>query len=386
MRLGRLGFLARRVALSGLAGALGSGAVSCSDSTPITLDGAGGSGGAAAVATTGSASKASSAATGSTSAAGGGGPCPDDVTCVASFPFHDERDTAAEGVSHIDSYDCAPDVGEHGKEIVYRLTLPSDGYLSAAVYDGDGVDIDLQILTSFDPTHPAGTSCVTRGDLAAAADVAAGTVWVIADSWSDSGGTAYPGAYSVDIGFIPVASGPCDMETGEMARVGDGGNHLAMPATGPVAKEAHLVTQAEPPPFPATATDELAAHYALSQQATNLVMHRGELWAPLEGGSFYGAGIGDPADVPVLDEGWYVNMYWTPASRPARGTKMILRVPGEPRAVVVAAGYETGPGDLSSVAGTPEETHYYLGTDHGSTLQVGIASDQSLPLGPRHCQ
>ena len=57
-----------------------------------------------------------------------------------------------------------------------------------------------------------------------------------------------------------------------------------------------------------------------------------------------------------------------------------------PRAVVVSAGYETGPGDLSFVGGTPEETHFYMGTVHGDPMQIGIASDPSLPLGPRLCE
>jgi hypothetical protein len=151
-------------------------------------------------------------------------------------------------------------------------------------------------------------------------------------------------------------------------------------------KEAHLVTQEEPEPYPSTSSEELAEHYALSQERTGLVMHRAELWAPLEGGSFYGAGIGSPVRFPAVDEGWYVNMYWTPASRPPRGTRMILRKPEDPtRAVVVAAGYETGPGNLSKVGGTTEETHFYLGTAHDSVLQLGFATDQSLPFGPRRC-
>ncbi|MBS1150312.1 MAG: hypothetical protein H6Q89_2010, partial [Myxococcaceae bacterium] len=44
-----------------------------------------------------------------------------------------------------------------------------------------------------------------------------------------------------------------------------------------------------------------------------------------------------------------------------------------------------GPGDLTWVGGTPEETHFYLGTGHGSLMTIGIADDQSLPLGPRAC-
>jgi hypothetical protein len=65
---------------------------------------------------------------------------------------------------------------------------------------------------------------------------------------------------------------------------------------------------------------------------------------------------------------------------------MILREPGGKRAVVVAAGYETGPGNLTNVGGTPEETHFYMGTTHQSTMTLGIATDQGLPFGPRECQ
>jgi hypothetical protein len=79
-------------------------------------------------------------------------------------------------------------------------------------------------------------------------------------------------------------------------------------------------------------------------------------------------------------------MYWTAAARPPKGTRMILRLPSDPsRAVVVAAGYETGPGDLSMIGGTTEEAHFYLGTQHQDELTLGFASDASLPLGPRRC-
>ncbi len=361
-------------------------AAACGD-TAITPDGGFNQGGAGPV--TGGAG----AGVGGAAGGGGGGgpqggspPCPDGLNCVTKFPFTDSRDTSTEGTDTIDSYDCAPDTSEAGREIVYRVTVPSDGFLSAAAYVEGGVDIDVHILSDFDPASPAGTSCVSRGDRHAKADVTAGNVWVIADSWTNAGGTSLEGAFKIDIGFVPVASGACDMETGEMARVGDGGDHLAMPATGPVVMEAHLVTQSEPSPFPATETEELFEHYAISQAQTGLVMFREQVWAPMEGGSFFGAGIGDPARFPVVDEGWYVNMYWTPAARPPRGTRMILRLPDDKsRAVVVAAGYETGPGNLSNVAGTPEETHFYLGTEHQAEMTIGIASDQSLPLGPRRC-
>ncbi len=306
--------------------------------------------------------------------------CPPDVTCVDSFPFSDERDTSMEGKSSLTAYTCAPDTDESGPEIVYRVTVPEAGFLSAAVYAEADADIDVHILSALDPA-----SCLSRGDRHASADVPAGDHWIVADTYAVDG-VPLSGAFRIDIGFIVPSLGPCDMEVGEMPRVGDGGDHLAMPATGPIVGEAHLVTQDEPKPYPTTATEDLQEHYALSQSVTGLVMYRDQVWAPLEGGGFYGAGIGDPSLFPALDEGWYVNMYWTAAARPERGTRMILRDPNGTRAVVVAAGYETGPGNLAHIGGTPEESHFYLGTHHLDTLQLGLASDPSLPLGPRTCQ
>jgi hypothetical protein len=305
--------------------------------------------------------------------------CPAGVTCVDSFPFGDDRDMTLEPAGQLNGYGCAPATDEGGPEVVYRVIVPEDGFLSAAVIEAAGVDVDVHILSALDPA-----ACVSRGNYHAKADVTAGTWYVVVDTYV-SGGVPQAGAFHVDIGFIAPSVGPCGMAVGTMARVGDGGNALAMPATGPVVMEAHLVTQEEPPPYPTTATEHLDAHYALSQSKSGLVMHRTQDWAPLEGGSFYGAGIGSPTDFPVLHEAWYVNMYWTSTARPAKGTRMLLRLPGSGRAVVVAAGYETGPGDLTHVAGTPEESHFYLGTSHLDTMTVGIATDQSLPYGPRTC-
>jgi hypothetical protein len=342
-----------------------------------------GNGGATTTTTTTTGSGGATTTTGTGGAGTGGGgssPCPAGVTCVTTFPFHDDRDTSVEGMHMIDTYACKPGADESGPEIVYRVTVPEPGFLSVAVYSDPGVDIDVHILSSLD-----GNACLDRGDVHARADVPAGDVWIVADTYV-SGGIPQSGAFGLDIGFIVPSKGPCGMEVGEMPRVGDNGNHLAMPATGPIVMEAHLVTQAEPPPYPMTATDELEAHYQLSQAATGLVMYRTQVWAPLEGGSFYGAGIGDPSQFPVVDEGWYVNMYWTAAARPAKGTRMILKDPSGGRAVVVAAGYETGPGNLAHIGGTPEESHFYMGTRHLDPMTLGIATDQTLPLGPRICE
>jgi len=311
--------------------------------------------------------------------ADGPAPCPEGVTCVDTFPFGEDRDTSLEPPSRLEGYSCS-DADEGGPEVIYRVTVPEAGFLSAAVDEQPGVDVDVHILGALDPA-----TCLDRGNFHARADVQAGDYYVVVDTFVSSG-TPQAGAFHVDLGFVVPSQGPCAMEAGVMPRVGDGGNSLPMPATGPMVMEAHLVTQEEPPPYPTTATEHLAEHYDLSQGRTGFVLHRTQKWAPLEGGSFYGCGIGSPTDFPVLHEAWYVNMYWTSAARPAKGTRMILRdAAGGGRAVVVAAGYETGPGDLTHVGGTPEESHFYLGTTHLGPMQIGIAVDQSLPLGPRVC-
>lgn len=305
--------------------------------------------------------------------------CPPGLRCVTTFPFTDMGDTSDTSLpSQLNGYSCGTQ-NEGGREIVWRVEVPFDGFLSAAVNESNGVDVDVHILSALDAQQ-----CLSRGNFHAKADVTAGTYFIVVDTFV-SAGVPQAGTFTVDIGFTRPSSGLCELRTGVMPRVNDMGNSLPMPATGQMAVEAHLVSQDEPPPYPSTATEELAAHYALSQARTGFVMHRNQVWAPLEGGSFYGAGIGSPTLFPLEHEGWYVNMYWQSSARPARGTRMILRMPNTNRAVVVAAGYETGPGNLSFIGGTPEETHFYFGTTHGSVMQLGIAVDQTLPFGPRTC-
>lgn len=306
--------------------------------------------------------------------------CPTGMFCVAKFPYQHHGDTRQSSLKKWDRYSCQTSANEGGPEVVYRVDVKKAGFLSAAVFVNAGVDVDVHILSQLDAA-----TCLSRGDKHAKADVQPGVYYVVVDTFV-SGGKELSGAYRVDIGWYEPSQGPCEMQSGIMKRVNDGDRFLQMPATGPVVMEAHLVTQDEPPPYPKTSTDKLSTHYDISQHKTGFVMHRTQVWAPLEGGSFYGAGIGSPTLFPLLDESWYVNMYWRSESRPARGTRMILRIPGTSRAVVVAAGYETGPGDLNNIGGTTEETHFYLGTGHKSTLTLGIAKDQSLPFGPRICR
>ena len=187
-------------------------------------------------------------------------------------------------------------------------------------------------------------------------------------------------------GLTVPSTGDCALETGWMDRIGDGGDPLQMPATGPIVVEAHLVTVDDgygtegSGPWPSSSTENLDEHYATSEAATGFVMHRHQSWAPQESSEYGQAAHYDK--LPTVDEGWYVNMYWQ--DRPDAGTRMILIGP-DGRAVVVAAGFETGPGNLDHIGGAAEEVHRYLRTGHLSEMTLGFAADGSLPLGPIVC-
>ncbi len=76
-------------------------------------------------------------------------------------------------------------------------------------------------------------------------------------------------------------------------------------------------------------------------------------------------------------------MRW--ATAPTRGERYIVFEPVSGKAVVGAAGYENGPGDLTRVGGASEEIHLYMGTEHLSPMTFGGALDQTHPWGPIEC-
>ena len=302
---------------------------------------------------------------------------------MESLPWSGTADTSTSDSSELDAYSCAPTTDESGPEIIYRIASPGTGFLSATVTHEDGIDIDLHLLSELDAD-----ACLSRGHWDVGTDLESSDyIYLVADSWVDSSGQALSGAFTLTIGHIIPSTGDCDVESGWLDRVGDGGSPLAMPATGPVVQEAHLVTvedgygETASDPWPESITEGVTDHYLLSEATTGLVMHRDQSWAPQEGCEYGQSAYS--AKLPVDDEGWYVNMYWS--SRPDPGTRMIVQAP-DGRAVVAAAGYETGPGNLDHVGGVPEEVHFYLGTGHLDTLTLGFAVDQSLPLGPIECR
>lgn len=317
---------------------------------------------------------------------------------MAPFPYHHDWSTLSSSTRNFASYACAPSTNEGGPEVYYRFTLGSAGTFSAHITEDNasGVDVDLHVLSALDAQQ-----CEARAHNTLSVTLMPGTYWLVVDTFV-SGGVEQAGMYGLDADFHMVTTGNCATEARELQMVwsscsaevpdcyegpdtgGTTRRWLHTPTQGTVALEAHLVTDDDGfgASWPTSFTDGIDHHYAISQAATGFVMARNQPWAPAgEGGSMFGQG--SAARPPLLDEAWYVNMYWR--QKPTPGTRMIIRNPANGRAVVASAGWETGPGSNARIGGAVEEIHHHLGTQHGDVMEFGFAADQQLPLGPIIC-
>ncbi len=315
-----------------------------------------------------------------------------------TLPFVRAGDTRTSTRDAWDRYACAPDTDESGPEDVYVFTVSELGIVRARIDDvaGDTTDVDVHLLSGAGPE-----SCVRRDNTALAWVVRPGTWTLVVDSWVAGDGSARAGAYQLDVSFVPLGSGRCAVDDVEQRMFwsacapgpnaldcrDDGTDRfLRVPSLGPVVGEAHLVTVDEPfagNGWPTALRDQIDRHYAISEAATGYVMTRDEPWAPEgEGGSHWGGGA-TGQKLPVLDEAWYVNMYWR--SRPPRGRRMLVVEPWSGRAVVAAGGWETGPGSNTAIGGAVEEVHHHLQSGHRDDLVMAFLSDETLPLGPITC-
>ena len=116
---------------------------------------------------------------------------------IDTLPFVDQGDTRDSVEKHIDRYDCGTsDAG--GAEVWYVVDLAMPGVLTASIdeEDGDGVDVDVYLLT-----EPTPDTCLGRGHATASAEVDAGFVFVVVDTWRGSSGTEYAGPYELTVTF-----------------------------------------------------------------------------------------------------------------------------------------------------------------------------------------
>jgi hypothetical protein len=314
-------------------------------------------------------------------AADEGPACPvDPCIIIDAFPFVHSSDTSASPLDQFDSYTCAADIGEAGPEVVYMFTAETAGTLVAMLDDGSdvGADVDIHLLSDLDPA-----ACIERAHIGLSWHLLPGTYFLVADSFSNPSGETFAGPYTLYAHFLKDGTN-CAMLADPLQRIGEV-EPLSMPVTGPVVKEAHLVTDSEfaGGSWPQSFTDGIQEHYHLTETVTGYLMDRTEPWCPCcEPSNEYGQGssVRPPADA----EAFYVCMRW--ASAPPRGQRYIVFNGKNGQAVVAAAGYENGPGDLSRIGGACEEIHHHLETGHLSVFTFGVAVDQNLPFGSIACE
>ncbi|MFA5623588.1 MAG: hypothetical protein WC966_00830 [Bradymonadales bacterium] len=249
---------------------------------------------------------------------------------------------------------------EAGPEVVYVMRATEAGVIAASITEPSGGDVDVHLLSGL-----AQNKALARGDKYVLRHVPAGIYYIVVDTYSSD---ANAGAYHLTVFFIGDST-KCGVVKEDLGRINTP-SIIELPQSGKIAKEAHMVSTSENVK-PSTSVEYLSTHYNLS--APYYSMSRTAPWCPLEGGTYYGQG--SSAKPPIHAEVFYINMYWKP--RPANGERWIVFNPLTGKAVVGAAGYETGSGDGTFVGGVSEETHHYLGTAHSSHLMFGRGKHQS---------
>jgi|GEM_PF-872861 len=130
------------------------------------------------------------------------------VIVVDTLPFTHSADTRTLRRSNMSQYSCDAGQREGGSEAVYQVTVPVGGTLSAAVDDvpGDDVDVDVHLLQRLDAT-----TCLDRDNIGIVRSVAAGTFFIVVDSWTTSTGVHKEGPYTLRLSFTPAATTPPDV-------------------------------------------------------------------------------------------------------------------------------------------------------------------------------
>ena len=308
-------------------------------------------------------------------------------------------------------YESCHDVGktdvtqnESGPEEYYMLNLTEPGVLVTSVKYASGIDVDVHILDSL-----KADSCLARGDLSTASHLGAGIHYVSVDTYN---GSSKAGKYDIIFYFIPD-SGKCGMAQKTMDRYNDS-HPLQMPVAGKVGRESHLVTThdqkvhtKEEEQFPdgtgwwpqdAYDADSIKIHQEYTKLLFNKKMKEfgteikyrtsgGDAkWCSVNSEGKAGhASYGKP--LPPEAEAWDVNMYWKNA-KPKEGTYYLVFNPTDGKAVIAAAGYETGPGAKDFMGGAVPEIHMYFGTSNGSVMVFGELKNQSHTkddFGPIDC-
>jgi mannan endo-1,4-beta-mannosidase len=106
-------------------------------------------------------------------------------------------------------------------------------------------------------------------------------------------------------------------------------------------------------------------------------------WTPAEGGKPGQGSVGNTRP-SVAEEIWLANMFWSGKGKPKPGTRFLMSANG--KHVVVAMGYETGPGGTNYLGGAQGAVFKALGLENGGLAEIACLKDQTLPFGPVDCR
>ena len=296
---------------------------------------------------------------------------------ISSFPatISGNNSTSSNVIS---TYSSCSSVNESGPEDYYIFKVDEPGTVVAGITEPSGGDVDIHLLKSLNAN-----GCLSRSDKGIGTHVSAGIYYISVDAYSKASNA---GSYKLYVTFLPD-SGKCGLAETTINRYNTPSS-VNLPQTGKIVKEAHMVTVHDQQVhgsgwWPSTSSEGLAEHKKYSASLTGFDGSATEKWCPSgEGGCQYGQGSTGKA-VPDLAEAWYICMYWK--NKPTPGTRFLVMNPVNGKAVVAAAGYETGPGNGEHLGGAVDEIHGYCGTSHLGTLMFAQMKDQSLPYGPINC-
>ncbi|MBU1220821.1 hypothetical protein KKF34_08655 [Myxococcota bacterium] len=115
---------------------------------------------------------------------------------ITSLPYSHSANTANSPNDSFNQYGCST-ANESGPEYVYEVKIAQYGTISVSVTCPDGADIDVHLLVMDDRN-----ACLTRGHTDFTFDVAPGRYLIVADSWTNSSGTALSGNYTLNVSFV----------------------------------------------------------------------------------------------------------------------------------------------------------------------------------------
>ncbi|MBN1552321.1 dockerin type I repeat-containing protein [bacterium] len=118
---------------------------------------------------------------------------------ISSFPYTDTNTTRSSGGTDIfNYYSCSPSTNESGREKTYRFTVGGSGTLTASLACDQSVDIDVHLLQSL-----SASDCLARAHISFTQWIAAGTYYIVCDTYVDGSNVELMGDYTLTCQFTP---------------------------------------------------------------------------------------------------------------------------------------------------------------------------------------